>query len=204
MFPGWGLGCAYIVIDLTSSTLLLRLNCGITIFMRDNTLQLNIIEVSTTEQIAVLADLAERIWLAYYPPITGEAQTRYMLANYQSPAVISQQIIEGMRYFLVQSQEQNLGYFAFKQDQKAKSVFLSKIYLIEAARGAGIAQAILGHIEAACRAVKGDSLWLTVNRNNLRAIKFYEKQGFHNEGSWVQDIGDGFVMDDFRMRKDIY
>jgi diamine N-acetyltransferase len=42
---------------------------------------------------------------------------------------------------------------------------------------------------------------LTVNKNNTGAISVYEKIGFRNVGSLVQDIGSGFVMDDYAMEK---
>jgi RimJ/RimL family protein N-acetyltransferase len=42
---------------------------------------------------------------------------------------------------------------------------------------------------------------LTVNKNNVNSIKAYEKMGFKNVGSVVQDIGSGYVMDDYKMEK---
>ncbi len=44
---------------------------------------------------------------------------------------------------------------------------------------------------------------LTVNKNNVRAINAYEKIGFKNLGSVIQEIGHGFVMDDYKMEKTI-
>ena len=43
----------------------------------------------------------------------------------------------------------------------------------------------------------------TVNLNNINAIKTYEKLGFINAGPVVADIGNGFVMDDFEMKKSL-
>ncbi len=43
----------------------------------------------------------------------------------------------------------------------------------------------------------------TVNKNNSLAIRAYEKLGFENLGSIVADIGNGFVIDDYRMEKRI-
>ena len=40
---------------------------------------------------------------------------------------------------------------------------------------------------------------LTVNKNNLDTIKAYEKFGFETLGPVVQDIGGGFIMDDYQM-----
>jgi RimJ/RimL family protein N-acetyltransferase len=42
---------------------------------------------------------------------------------------------------------------------------------------------------------------LTVNIHNSNSIKMYEKVGFHICGTAVQDIGNGFVMDDYKMEK---
>ena len=39
--------------------------------------------------------------------------------------------------------------------------------------------------------------------NNIGAISAYEKLGFRKVGSLVQDIGSGFVMDDFAMEKGV-
>lgn len=46
-------------------------------------------------------------------------------------------------------------------------------------------------------------LWLTVNKDNAGAIAWYTRKGFKNAGAIVQDIGAGYVMDDYRMEKSI-
>jgi len=46
-------------------------------------------------------------------------------------------------------------------------------------------------------------MWLTVNKNNSHSIAWYSRMGFTNAGPILQDIGGGFVMDDFRMEKSI-
>jgi RimJ/RimL family protein N-acetyltransferase len=42
-------------------------------------------------------------------------------------------------------------------------------------------------------------LYLTVNKNNIKAINAYYKAGFFKESDIVTDIGDGYIMDDFVM-----
>jgi len=46
-------------------------------------------------------------------------------------------------------------------------------------------------------------IMLTVNKNNTNAIRTYEKLGFINVGPVVKDIGNGFIMDDYQMTKQI-
>ncbi len=47
------------------------------------------------------------------------------------------------------------------------------------------------------------TLWLTVNKNNAHAIAWYSRKGFQNAGPTIQEIGGGFVVDDYRMQKNI-
>ena len=47
------------------------------------------------------------------------------------------------------------------------------------------------------------NIYLTVNKDNINAIRTYEKLGFKNIDSLVTDIGNGFVMDDFKMQKEL-
>ena len=45
---------------------------------------------------------------------------------------------------------------------------------------------------------KGASrVYLTVNKNNARAVRAYEKFGFEREGEECTAIGDGYYMDDY-------
>jgi diamine N-acetyltransferase len=44
---------------------------------------------------------------------------------------------------------------------------------------------------------------LTVNRHNAGPIAFHQRMGFTIAGTLVQDIGQGFVMDDYKMIKPI-
>jgi hypothetical protein len=45
-------------------------------------------------------------------------------------------------------------------------------------------------------------MWLTVNKQNP-TLDWYRRRGFVCTGSLVQEIGGGFVMDDYRMEKHV-
>ena len=57
--------------------------------------------------------------------------------------------------------------------------------------------------EDECAAGGVSELWLTVNKDNLDSIAFYERLGFVLDRPLHTDIGHGFVMDDHRMVKTI-
>jgi len=46
-------------------------------------------------------------------------------------------------------------------------------------------------------------IWLTCNKNNSRTLSIYKKLGFSIIDSIVTDIGNGFVMDDYVLEKQI-
>ena len=159
-----------------------------------------IIEVTTENQIAIVETLAREIWTEHYPSIIGRDQVRYMLDKFQSKDAISAQIKEeGFRYFLIEEEGHYIGYLGVQS--KGEELFLSKIYVRSSERGKGFGKKSVQFLEDLARKLTLKKISLTVNKNNISAVKAYEKMGFKNLGPVVQDIGNGFIMDDFRMEK---
>lgn len=158
-------------------------------------------KVQGKEDLRQVEDLAELIWKEHYTPIIGRQQVDYMLENFQSAAAMERQLEEGMEYFLVESIGEPVGYLAFKQ--QGEELFLSKIYLLATHRGKGLGRAGMGFVESTARDRGLGFVTLTVNKNNSGSIRAYESLGFVNEGPLETDIGGGFIMDDFLMRKKI-
>ena len=154
--------------------------------------------VKDPEQIAAVARLARKIWTEHYVPIIGPAQVEYMLEKFQSEAAIARQISgEGYEYYLLPG----AGYLALVPDRGNKSVLLSKIYVKSTQRGTGLGRTFVEFAAARCAELGCRELWLTVNRNNTGSIAFYERMGFRKTDELVTDIGNGFVMDDWRMAR---
>jgi len=80
-------------------------------------------------------------------------------------------------------------------------LFLSKVYILKNKRGLGIGKIAFQFIETKAGENHCKKISLTVNRNNLNSIKAYERAGFQNTGELIQDIGHGYVMDDYSMEK---
>lgn len=157
--------------------------------------------VNTPADIDLVATLAKAIWIQHYVPIIGQAQTDYMLAKFQSAPAIARQIAEGYEYYVAAIADVPVGYFAIVPNQVERSALLSKIYVTKQRRSTGLGKAIVAYIETRCAEMGMRELWLTVNRNNTDSITFYQHVGFAVSGTVVQDIGNGFVMDDYKMVK---
>jgi len=162
--------------------------------------------VETSEQIAQVATLATEIWNEYYTPIIGAAQVAYMVENFQSTRAIAEQIRKGMQYYVVELDGQVVAYYGIMEElppsgqgNDMATLFLSKIYVLASARRKGLASWMLARIAEKAQAQGYTRIALTVNRGNAASIAFYEHSGFVKAGELVQDIGNGFVMDDYRM-----
>ena len=156
-------------------------------------------KVLTKTQIETVARLAHEIWNQHFIPIIGKAQVDYMLEKFQSKRAISEQIESGYSYYLLKADSDHVGYMGIcpKEDE----LFLSKLYIRASQRGKGFGREAIGFLEDLARERGLSKITLTVNKNNTDSIKAYEEFGFTNLGVFVQDIGGGFVMDDYKMEK---
>lgn len=159
---------------------------------------LNFIPVHSQQQIATVVQLARQIWPEHYLSIIGQAQVDYMLARFQSAAAVAAQLDEGYEYFLLDCDDQSVGYAAVRTARSAACLFVSKLYLLKAMRGQGLGRATMNFLAQLARQRDLNVLRLTVNKYNP-ALLAYLRMGFVNVGAVVTDIGDGYVMDDFQL-----
>ncbi len=158
-------------------------------------------EVSTKNQIEIVESLAKEIWTEHYIPIISREQVHYMIERFQSTQAISEQIKSGSLYFLIEEDNHFIGYIGVQQ--KDDELFLSKIYIKSSQRGRGYGKKAIEFTEQLARKKGAIKIVLTVNKNNINTIRAYEKMGFKNLGSIIQDIGSGFIMDDYKMEKTV-
>lgn len=160
-----------------------------------------IVPVSTEKQIETVESLAREIWTEHYTPIIGRAQVEYMLDKIQSREAIARQIAEMYRYFLIRKDNCDIGYVAVQP--REDELFLSKIYVLDQERGRGYGWEGFTFVEHIAKKEGFAVITLTVNKNNTNSIKTYKKWGFKKLFALVQDIGGGFIMDDYKMGKTI-
>lgn len=158
--------------------------------------------VEDDKAIETLAALAKEIWYEYFPGIIGMEQVAYMVGKFQSFAALQNQIYqEGYRYFLFMDDDFHIGYIGLRTE--GEKLFLSKAYLKKIFRGKGYFTHMLAFIEGLAQEEKLKSLYLTVNRHNDHTIAIYRNKGFSVAKEQVYDIGNGYVMDDYVMEKQV-
>lgn len=157
--------------------------------------------VRTDDDIATVEKVAREIWHEHYTPIIGSEQVEYMLNTFQSADAIRQQMQEGYAYYLGYIDAEVVGYSAAIVQPASNDVFLSKLYVKRAVRGNGCGRVFLEKIEQLAREHRLYEITLTVNKNNTDSINAYKKLGFSITHPCETDIGNGFIMDDYCMKK---
>lgn len=154
---------------------------------------------TTRKQFADIAQLADVIWREHYIPIIGLDQVDYMVKNFQSAEAMYAQFINGYHYFMIYSNDQFIGYISIKKE--GDSLFLSKIYVSKDYRGKKIGQSAMDFVQEKALEMHCKSITLGVNRFNVSAIAAYKAMNFKISGEMITDIGNGFIMDDYKMEK---
>ena len=162
---------------------------------------INFYEVKSDRDLLLIEGMAHTIWHEHYTPIIGTEQVKYMLDKFQSVKTMKAQIDAGYHYFTICQDDQAFGYLSF--NKRNEELFLSKIYVLKEARGKGIGKKAMNFVLDTARGIGCEKVSLTVNKYNHNSIKAYERIGFINKKELVQDIGGGFVMDDYLMEKQV-
>ncbi len=158
--------------------------------------------VNTGQQLSDIAELAGQIWRAHYPGIISREQIDYMLARMYAPASLHAEVHqENIRFYQLLLHGHLTGFAAVGPTNHAGIFKLHKLYLRPERHGCGLGKQLLHHCEMEAARLGAHSLRLAVNKRNLRALVFYERQGYAVTESVVADIGGGFVMDDYLMGK---
>jgi ribosomal protein S18 acetylase RimI-like enzyme len=152
----------------------------------------------------VLARLGETIWRQTYPGMISSAQIDYMLAGRFAPERLRQYLGATDRgLYLVRLAGEPVGYFSYAATASAGQMKLEQLYLLAECRGQGLGGHMMRIVEARAREQACRVLCLTVNKANAQAIAVYRKAGFAVRESVVFDIGNGYVMDDYLMEKNL-
>lgn len=156
---------------------------------------------ATIDDIPVLQSLARRIWHAHYPAIITVEQIDYMLdIGYSTEKIAHEMTAEGITWLKILLDRTVVGFAAFGPYGDGR-IKLHKLYLEPAYHGQGIGASALAEVEKRARSTGAAGIVLNVNKNNSKAIKSYRSNGYQVIESVVNDIGNGFVMDDYLMEK---
>lgn len=157
---------------------------------------ISIIPAQLEELIHVQA-IAQHTWPDTFKNVLTPAQIEYMLGWMYDLKNLEKQHNQGHQFFLAEEDGEKLGFTGIEVNSEPGKTKIHKIYILPSAQGKGVGKKLFAKIREVAKSNDQKSLLLNVNKYNQGAIDFYEYLGFENIKSEVNEIGNGYVMDDF-------
>ncbi len=160
------------------------------------------IEVAGTEDVAALAALAASTFIDTYAVYNTPEDMKLYLDEHFTPARIAAEMAkDGSCFLLMRVLDVLVGYAGLRTGDPEISLSvapcweLERFYVVRARHGQGLAPPLM---EACCEEARlrgFAGLWLGVWTENRRALRFYQKMGFRDEGEKTFVLGDDVQKD---------
>jgi|ERR1041385_8143952 ribosomal protein S18 acetylase RimI-like enzyme len=162
------------------------------------------IREASNADIPLIQQLAHQVWYITYGPLQPKEKVDYLYDLMYSTSSLTQQMEEKHhRFLLAKDVTGYLGYASYELNSNhQRKTKIHKIYVMPNAQGKGVGKELVTMIEGIASSQDNTVISLNVFRQNP-AINFYQKIGFSQTGEEKIDVGNGFVMDDFVMEKNL-
>lgn len=161
---------------------------------------MNIILVEE-DLVPLTSYFAKDVFIDYYTKLIGKDQSIYMADKFLSEQAIQDLINNGAIFKLVLDNNEPVGFIEYINE--SDKVFLSKLYVRKDKRNKGIGRFMLQDCISYTKENNLNKIYLTVNKGNSQSIKKYDHFGFKQIDAVVNDIGNGYVMDDYIMQLEL-
>ncbi len=160
---------------------------------------------ATTDDCDLINSIARQIWAPTYEHLMSPEQLVYMFDMMYSPTNLLHAMTEGGQTFMIFSHEgRDVGYVSY-ETLPDHDFYLQKIYLLPTLQGRGsgrrMLELLLDHLRSLDPAAR--RLGLNVNRQNLKAVWFYLRNGFEIMHRRDHHIGNDYYMNDYVLERDI-
>lgn len=152
--------------------------------------------------ISTIQDVANTTWPITYGEILSKEQLDYMMdLIYSDESLINQIQKQEQLFYIVYEEASVLAFIAIEHNYKDEAVTrIHKIYILPEAQGKGIGKLLIDAVQKLANENNSTSLSLNVNRFN-KALAFYQKLGFEIIAEENIEIGNGYLMEDYKMEK---
>lgn len=158
---------------------------------------------ATAQDLPLIRQLAEQTFHSTYLPLQPKEKVDYLFDLMYNATSLAEQMKNGQQFILAKDETGYLGYASFEINCKIDGLTkIHKIYVLPNTQGKGIGKKMIDQIAVIALKSKNQTLSLNVYRKNP-AISFYQKIGFKIEEEVNIDVGNGFLMNDFVMKKNI-
>lgn len=159
-----------------------------------------LITAVTPADVAPVTALARLVWQQTYPGIISGEQIDFMLEQRYGHERLYDDLEDADKWLDQAFHDGRRVGFAFSEIRRGEFK-LDKLYIHPDVQRKGVGGQLIEHVAARARKLGYPCVILAVNKRNTKAIGSYKKYGFVVREAIVDDIGHGFVMDDYVMEK---
>ncbi|MCD0471968.1 GNAT family N-acetyltransferase [Flavobacterium sp. JAS] len=162
------------------------------------------ISEATISDIKQIQNIVNITWPITYGEILSKEQLDYMLGLFYSDEALTEQYNKKVQlFYMIYEEETNIGFIGIEHNYTGDAVTkIHKIYLLPETQGKGIGKKVVDEIGKLASENSSNALSLNVNRFNS-ALGFYKKIGFEVIDEVNIEIGNGYLMEDYVMKKKI-
>jgi len=152
--------------------------------------------------IKQIQNIVNITWPITYGEILSKEQLDYMLDLFYSDEALTDQYNKREQlFYMIYEGETNIGFIGIEHNYNREALTkIHKIYLLPETQGKGIGKKVIDEIGKLASDNNSTALLLNVNRFNS-ALGFYKKIGFEVIDEVNIDIGKGYLMEDYVMKK---
>lgn len=155
------------------------------------------------DDLDTIQAMAKIVWPHTYGKILHAEQLDYMFdMMYSREAFIEQVSLKNNHFLLAKDESGYVGFASYECNYTAGVTKIHKIYIMPDAQGRGVGKAFMTAISNIAKQNRNNAITLNVNRYN-EAVRFYEALGFTRKGEEDVHIGQGYLMEDYIMYKEI-
>ncbi|MES2573532.1 MAG: GNAT family N-acetyltransferase [Bacteroidota bacterium] len=158
---------------------------------------------ATVQDIETIRAIAYKTWPVTYGGILSQAQLDYMLEKMYSVNTLRDNMNLEHRFLLIKEDGISQGFASYEHHYLNQNCTrLHKLYLLPETHGRGLGKLLLDKVEDLAKENYSDIISLNVNKFN-KAYTFYKKMGFKIIEEEDLAIGNGYLMEDYKMEKKI-
>lgn len=163
------------------------------------------IRFASLKDIPSIIRIARLTWPVSYKNIISDQQINYMLDLFYSPvSLLNQFEILEHKFLLLQDNDSSLkGFASFSFIPHLNGARLHKLYVLPEAQKRGFGKSLIFRVIEEVKNAKFNFVELNINRNNS-ALRFYMDNGFNIVKEEIIEIGEGYFMDDYIVRKNLF
>ena len=163
------------------------------------------IRKATLEDISLINEMAWIVFPHTYNKMLPPGQTEYMMEwMYSEESLHKQMTQDGHIYYLAFKGDEPAGYLSIQPE--AEHVYhLQKIYVLPHFQGQKLGKMLFNHAIKSIKELHPEpcQMRLNVNRDNTKAVEFYQRMGMSKFFEGDFEIGHGYLMTDYIMGLDI-